>query len=157
MEHSVQSVIDQILKGRNYGLTTCVVSSRKHRQSSEAVAVKAELDEFIAQLGFNGLNDQWSEIAVTAAQFIAMEVLRRDLPIGVHFLPEQEATRLAERFLSFFDSDVRCFTNGNLIIGNADASAPPGCFSPISASPSDTGIICVDNQRIGILWVDDED
>jgi hypothetical protein len=156
MADTPPTVVDEILARRIYGHTTCAVIDRDVATTDESPA-GAVLDVFVARFGFTGIGNSWAEVTLADAKVIAREVLHKDLAYRMDILPPSEAAALAERFFSLFEPTARCFTNGNVILPAAASREVPGAYDPITPSTFDTGVVCFDRQRIGILWVQDED
>lgn len=155
MSSDVQAICEEIAHQRKYGHPTCAV--RQRSATADSRSCHAILDEFVATLGFDGLDDGWIEISIQDAKTLTREILLKDLAYGIAMMSEQEAAQLCERFFTLFDGSVRCFTNGNLVL-HADATEVPGSWTAISPQATfDTGVVCIDSSRIGILWVEDED
>ncbi|MEO1075960.1 MAG: hypothetical protein AAFX41_08350 [Bacteroidota bacterium] len=86
-------------------------------------------------------------------------MLHQDLAYDSDRMPLREAERLAEAFLSMFEDPV-VLTNGSWGIPTTQTSerlrTGPSWF-PITDSTFDGGIVCVGRERVGIVWVQDED
>jgi hypothetical protein len=150
-----QAVCDAITRQRKYGHPTCAVDNRT--AAADPQRYREVLDEFVATLGFTGLGEGWIEISTQAAKTLVREVLFKDLAYSVAMMSEDEAALLTERFFALFDPSVRCFTNGNLVVRDADPTEVPGSWNPITEATFDAGVVCLGSSRIGILWVEDED
>jgi hypothetical protein len=150
-----QAVCEAIARQRKYGHPTCAVDERT--ATGDPRSYHAVLDEFVATFGFKGLGDAWIEVSSQAATKLVREILLKDLAYRVAMMSEDEAALLAKRFFALFDGSVRCFTNGNLVVQDADPTEVPGSWNPITEATFDAGVVCLGSCRIGILWVEDED
>jgi hypothetical protein len=157
MEETGAAVTDQIVAQRIYGRTTCAVVPRDAINAGHELPISQLLDAFVARFGFTGIGDEWAEVSVDDAKTIVREVLRKDLAYGATIMPDDQAAALAERFFSLLGQAVRCFTNGNLVLPAADPRSVPKSWTGITPSILDTGVVCFDEGRLGILWVEDED
>lgn len=155
MSSEAEAVCDAITRQRKYGHPTCAVHDRS--APGDPRLYHAVLDEFVATLGFRGMGEAWIEVSIQSAKTLAREILFKDLAYGVAMMSEDEAALLAERFFALFDASVRCFTNGNLVVRDADPTEVPGSWNPITEATVDAGVVCLGSSRIGILWVEDED
>ncbi len=155
MPSDVQTVCDSIARQRKYGHPTCAVDDRT--AAVDPRDYRAVLDEFVRTFGFTGLGDGWIEVSIQSAKTLVREILLKDLAYRIAMMSENEAALLTERFFALFDGSVRCFTNGNLVIRDADPSEVPGSWNPIAEATLDAGVVCLGSSRIGILWVEDED
>jgi hypothetical protein len=145
-----------ILGSRQCGYTTVVLADRVNYFSNPAT----EVDAFVSTLGFHGLSDAWELISRSDARTILVHVLARDLAYNGPVMAESFAQSLSDRFLALFDADVLCFTNGTYHVPTVQSSKEVRVgptWNPISESTFDTGVVCVDNARMGIVWVEDED
>lgn len=156
MDADIEALTKRIEEQRIYGFTTCVVRDRPAIAEDAGQMDREEIDKFVTELGFKPLSDAWIPISVEKAMKIAHIVLRQDKAYGARLIRDPEGRTLAERYLGIF-SEPRCFTNGNHVIPDADPALVEGAFSPISDALHDAGVVCIDNKRIGILWVEDED
>lgn len=152
-----EMVCEAIARRRIYGRLTCVVRDQHTEESANQKGFLSIIDEFVQGFGFKGLGDSWIEISAEAAKAVAREVLFRDLAYRAAMMSEQESRDLSDAFVSLFAGSTRFFTNGNLIVPDADPSEVPGSWTANSEATFDTGIVCLGNARIGILWVEDED
>ncbi len=155
MPSDVQAICDAIARQRKYGHVTCAVDDRTAAVDQRGYPVV--LDEFVGTLGFRGLAVLWIEVSIQAAKALVREILLKDLAYRIAMMSEKEADLLTERFFALFDDSVRCFTNGNIVLPDADPSGVPGSWNPISDATFDAGVVCLGSSRIGILWVEDED
>jgi hypothetical protein len=151
----VQTVCDAIARQRKYGHLTCTVDDRK--AAVDPRGCRVALDEFVSTFGFKALANAWIEISIQAAKTLVREILLKDLAYRIAMMSEEEAALLAESFFALFDDSVRCFTNGNLVVPDADPTEVPGSWNPITEATFDAGVVCLGHSRIGILWVEDED
>jgi len=141
-----QTLHNKILEVRDCGEVTFCIAARTTSTSS----VKALLDDFVVRFNFFGLADGWKEIDLVAAKQIVSEIIFRDLAHGTQMTTGEHACLLAEEFLGIFEQS-RFFTNA--IFENGTLST----WYPVSKSTFDTGVVCLDDTKIGILWVQDED
>jgi hypothetical protein len=64
------------------------------------------------------------------------------------------AAQVATAFVSRFADDAEFWTNGDLWRASYH---PTGSWSPLTPATFDTGVVAVDDDAVGILWVTDED
>jgi hypothetical protein len=144
---SIGGLAAAVVQERKYGVTTF----RVEECPVGAGSAPASLDAFVGALRFQGLGDDWREIDRPAAREILEAVLHRDLAYGVEMMTPGRARELAEQFLELFSGESRFFTNG--VFKNGRLSM----YSGITGATFDTGVVCLDPHRIGLLWVQDED
>lgn len=139
-----EHLVGCVLKERDCGFVTLRVAERGGPKSSSRTEL---VDHFVEKCGLLGLGENWREISRDEAQCIATRILNRDMAYGVELMKLDRARLLAASLVGIFDVTGRFYTN----------QCKNGGFSPISDSSFDTGIVCVDVTRLGILWVQDED
>jgi hypothetical protein len=121
---------------------------------SQIVAV----DTFVTGLGFSGQGENWRGIDSDLAVRILALILQQDLAYNCPLMSSEEAQNLIKRFLGFFEQPIRFFTNS--YFKNEEQTntlLTLSGWNSITASTFDAGIIGIDQTRIGILWVEDED
>jgi hypothetical protein len=145
----------EVLRARRYGVTTVEL-----RPLSAAPSVPEVIDQFVESLGFHGIGRGWYETTREDAVAILHRILNRDLAYDAVIMHGNKAGRLARQFLACFEADARHFTNGTFHQPperrSEEVTVGPG-WNPITPATFDTGVVCLDDQRIGILWVQDED
>ncbi len=147
MNEQIDDVEICILNERGFGFTTFKVIKPSSLSSGSITDI---LDRFVQTLGFKGLGEQWVEMNRSDAQTMLTKLLHKDLAYGSEIMTYHRARRLSNRFVRLFGDEARYFTNTKYI--NSRRS-----WSPITKSTFDAGIICVDEEHIGIAWVEDED
>jgi hypothetical protein len=157
MDPNSASIIDEILSKRECGYRTCVVEDRQFAPPVADSDLFQLADAFVAEPDFTGLGAHWTKIGREDARSIIEELLYKDMAYGVSIMPRATAKNLAERFISLFGEGARYLTNGNFILPTTDPRSVPNSGDPISTSTFDSGVVCVDTNRLGILWVEDED
>lgn len=96
--------------------------------------------------------ESWIELDRGRAAKITTRVLHKDLAYDLPTMPFEVAEELALHFLSFFENGATFLTNGEHgVDGNLER------WTGLTAATFDTGVIGVDEERVGMLWVEDED
>jgi hypothetical protein len=113
-------------------------------------------DRLVEQLGFQAPGD-WRIVDREKATNILYGVLHRDLAYYTPVMPINLAHQLAEQFFQLFDFDTTFLTNGQFEPSMKGEGVELRGWTPISDATFDTGIVCVSNQHVGMLWVQDED
>jgi hypothetical protein len=134
--------------------------------------VHAIIDHFVSQSGCAALGSGWLESDRANALVLLQRVLEENLAYGVGRLTTAEAARFAGAFLDLFPSSTRYFTNGTLGWHRIGVEPPEldlgnyvwGSWNPILEHLStdqriilDTGIIAISPERIGLLWLVDQE
>ncbi len=120
---------------------------------TDSTAWNTAIDLFITQLGYSGLGDRWREISQTEAQNILIFIMTKDLAYSGQLMSREEAEQIAAKFLTFFINDCKFFTNAVFTNNYSGISA----WDSITKATFDMGVVVMSYQRIGMLWVKDED
>lgn len=98
----------------------------------------------------------WHEIDRTMATEILTDLLIRDLAYACDADSKPIASIVANDFVGEFKEETRFFTNtewqhqnGTLKIGNSGFAATESTF--------DSGIIALNDHKMGVYWIEDED
>ena len=122
--------------------------------NSDDENLMALVDSFVMQLGFSGIGDRWKHINRESAQKILNFILNKNLAYSSEeSITVTDAESIADRFMNLFKDNSQFFTNA---IFNHNYSGLTE-WDSIAESTFDTGVVIVSNERIGILWVQDED
>jgi hypothetical protein len=157
MTHVFTALTQDILRVRTAGTVSLHLRPLSHATSSSDVVV---IDAFIREYGFNPLNDAWLAISREQAEMLVLYIIACDLSYRSELTDLDTASRLAERFMACFTDDVRCYTNGTWYEADTALNATVtrgAAWTPITSATFDTGVVCLDNLNIGMLWVEDED
>ena len=111
------------------------------------------VDSFVRQLGFSGIGDRWKQINRKSAQKILIFILNKNLAYAEESIAINDAETIANRFMILFEDNCQFLTNA--IFNNNYSRLTE--WDSITESTFDTGVVIVSNERIGILWVQDED
>lgn len=122
---------------------TIAASWRRGTNSREA------LDMFVESLGFRAIGKGWRQLNEDEASALLRRVLEHDLAYDTAEMESEQAAALAEECLDLAGA-ADYFTNGEFTTnGWAGHTVAPGTF--------ETGVAWVGADRVGILWVQDED
>lgn len=127
---------------------------------SKTELITQALDAYVEELGLHGIGDSWREVDTLGARKIIERILHRDLAYDSEQMHETDANNLANGVMSFFGRNAKFYTNGNfdddyVTISPTVVRGPT--WRPITGATFDTGIVFVDESRIGLIWVEDED
>lgn len=153
----IETLSTEIIGQRNCGEVTFKV---KNRSAAEKRSVTVVLDAFVNRLGFTDLGTNWNEIDRHGAEVILRRILHRDLAYNAVIMSIELAGELSAHFLDLFTTGARYFTNGTFYEPDDQVAADVvhgASWHPITDATFDTGVICLDEKRIGIVWVQDED
>lgn len=147
-QNAFEELDDRIRRHRCYGVLTIGMVQRRNISGS----IVSEIDDYVQSLDFTGLGDRWMTVSRQVAIEILLSILTHDLAYRSKMMEISEAMTYANSLLSFYTHKIQFFTNGDLFQDNGVQG-----WNPISKSTFDTGIVIVDEDQIGIVWVEDED
>ncbi|OCA85076.1 hypothetical protein [Pseudobacillus wudalianchiensis] len=133
---------------RNAGKVTCCV--RKMDTTGTAV-----VDSFVKELGFRPIGEKWEQITQHEARNILMYLFSMDMAYDAELESKPLADELSDYFLSTFSLQSKIFTAGYFEENSGFFKLQT--WEPITDATFDTGIVVLDANKIGILWVEDED
>ncbi len=145
----------EILKTRNCGLIHCEFIERDKDDDIRSSLIKFSENQGFKIVEFDG--GRLEKINIELAQKILTYILHYDLAYHSEIMPIENASLLARRFLKLFSPDIKFFSNspGTEEVKNEIVSMTG--WLPITQATFDTGVIAVDGNHIGCLWVEDED
>jgi hypothetical protein len=126
------------------------VTSRSLEPSHEILEL---IDSFVSQQGYHNLGDRWKEISREEAEKIINFIMTKDLAYSVDLMSPEEAQQISSKVSTLFTGDCKYFTNASFVNNFSGMSE----WNSITESTFDTGVIIVSGERIGMIWVQDED
>ena len=109
-------------------------------------------DSFVKSFGFKPIGTAWRCIERSEALDTVSRILFRDLAYQRPLMEQKTATYIAESFLNLFAQyGGRFCTNGSF--DNRGMLS----WTPITESTFDHGVVAFDDQKVGLVWVEDED
>ena len=111
--------------------------------------------------GIRGLGEDWREVSRKVAAAVLVALLREDMAYSLRRLEDPQVRAAIDDFLGAFSLSARFFTNGNWEVGwtrskHGSCSFAPK-WTPATDATFDGGIIAIDTNSSGILWLEDED
>lgn len=147
-----------IVRDRNVGTVVFDIHSlpldpvRKIRWSrSSRDGLTNVIDVYVSRLGLFGLGVDWTEISRTQAEDLLCRVLTCDMGSHEALMPTSTARAYAACFLDQFSPKGRIVTNGPFEHIVLDST-----WIAVLGSTIDTGVVCADDDNIGILWFGDQ-
>ena len=123
-------------------------------------AILRIVDSFVSETGCVPLKE-WLWLDIMEAVWVLTRVLWGDLCYNTSIMSRDEALALAGRFTSLFGQDTKFLTNRcrwrKRVVPLPDPIDYLDGWVPITQATCDTGVIVVSPQRVGMLWVQDED
>lgn len=157
MDESMDDIINIIKYIRRVGITTCDIRYETNKDIDDVNQTKKKIDAFVKSFGFRGLNKDWVEINGKDALKILTEILHKNIAYGTSISNRKDSFNIGRRLMSLFKEKSKAFTNGNLVVPNADPNDVEGSFIGISSSTFDTGVVLIDEEKIAIVWIQEDD
>lgn len=120
---------------------------RKNKKGIEEQPVS--IDEVRDKKLFKEITDSASAVAILS------QLLHKDMAYGSEIMPLEEARNLASGFISLFDATSNYYSNSTW--HQHESGGNIRAWAPLTEATFDSGIIVVDNHKIGIAWFEDED
>lgn len=109
------------------------------------------IERFLVSEGFAHPAVSLLQIDRTQAREHIVSLFTADQAHSMPAMPPADAEFYADRFLSMFSDDPRLFTNsGRFKTGRNE-------WSPITEATFDSGVICLCDALVGMIWFEDED
>lgn len=111
------------------------------------------VNEFIKKLGFKPLEPtRWVVVNKKQAEMILTNILSKDMTYKTELMSKEDAQEITNDYLNNFkEENTTYFSNGLYV--NTEVRG----WNPISNESWDTGIICIDDNKVAILWFVDGD
>jgi ferredoxin-NADP reductase len=114
------------------------------------------IDDHIAGLGHTRIDTQWIELKKPDAERLLTSILHKDMADRCESMPIDLAHATTRLFLEQFSDTAKFFTNAEWHQDKGGVWSIQS-WHPITDSTFDSGIVACDSQRIGMIWVEDED
>ncbi len=163
----------ELKQTRDVGITHCKISEVepaldgfvKDLQSQFNSDLTLLVDEFIKQDGLVPLKNSWFEVNEETATWILECVLSHDLAYSSPLPSQKRARNLTHQLITLVRGSnpgerIRFFTNGKAVPGPAmyDLSMKHMMgWNTASNATFDSGVVIVSRNRMGMIWVEDED
>jgi len=146
----------RVVAAREYGVVHCEFRKREEFDSSGDARQVA--DDVVRMLGFSTLGTKWRELTPESASAALERVLGRDLAYGAETMNSATAHELSREFIMLFTSRSFFYTNGDFPPPEAYRDGGwAGSWDPVTRATFDTGVVAVDDDQVGLLWIEDED
>lgn len=122
--------------------------------TNQNISDETKINNLLKLIGYS-FNPYWHEVEYHEARKILDFVLSRSLAHNNLVMQEFHAKEITNMYFNIFGS-AKYFTNGKFERENKIIKSLRE-YSSISESTFDSGIIAISNERIGIIWVEDED
>jgi hypothetical protein len=121
----------------------------------------ASADLAAEAFGIRALGENWREVSRSEANVVLVALLREDMAFSLRRLGDLQVRAAIDDFLGSFSPSARFFTNGNWEEGwtrskHSSSSFGPA-WTPATDATFDGGVIVIDSNLSGILWLEDED
>ena len=109
----------------------------------------------VTKFGYKSMKERyyWTILNKKQAVQILTHVLYEDMAYNSRIMEEEKAAELANKFLDLFIEEDTLFVTNGMFYKTTDS----GSWSDISNATFDSGVIAFDNNRLGIVWFENED
>jgi hypothetical protein len=146
LEPEAEQLTADLVEARHAGLVRCGVWRAVH--ADDVDRNRRLVDRAALELELTPIAAAWREISVAEARKIVTRLVRLDQAYGTQLASPETAEALADRFLAGAQT---CFTNGHL------DDAGNGGSTPVGPATLEAAVAFVDGQRVGLVWIGDED
>jgi hypothetical protein len=129
----------------------CVHFEFRSWRAGEGTSKAAIASAFVQRLGLRP-PEAWTSLSAPEALEAATRVLHSDLVYDLPVMKRDLAEELARRLIECFGDGAAFVTNGTFALDRTG-----GGWSPLTDAAFDSGVIGVSAERVGMLWVEDED
>ena len=134
-------------------------------QSQFNVDLTTLVDNFIKTEGLIPLKNSWFEVNEETATWVLECILSQDLAYNAPLPSKDKARYFTRQLITLVKSSnagerIRFFTNGKAVPGPAMYDLTMrhmNGWNPATEATFDSGVVIVSRNRIGMIWVADED
>ena len=146
----------RVLESRDFGVVQC--EFRKLEELNSSGDTRQIADALVRMGGLRPLGTKWRNLTLENARAALERVLGRDLAYGAQTMSPETAHELSREFVSLFSGSSFFYTNGDFPPPDAYREGGwAGSWDPITRATFDTGVVAVDGDHAGLLWIEDED
>lgn len=146
----------RVRSAREYGVVHC--EFRKREELNNSSDARQTADELLRMVGFRPLGTKWRELTLERASSILERVLGRDLAYDGQAMSPELAQKLSREFVTLFSGQALYYTNGDFPSPEQYREGGwAGSWDPVTLATFDTGVVAVDGDHAGLLWIEDED
>jgi hypothetical protein len=118
-------------------------------------------DSVALRAGLHAIGESWRHIDREAAEAVLRFILSHDLAFSSLRLPEPTVLDVIQDFIGRFSLSAQFYTNGSWAEGYRSAPNTTTSFGPewqpLTDATFDGGVVALDSERAGLLWIEDED
>lgn len=160
IKHLFESVIET---PRNDGKVICKIKNINSnskpiaRLFSVRNSPEDKKEKLLKELGLKNkqIKNRWIKIEKENALKILNYILSMDMAYDFELDTKPMAVQLSSYFVGQFTTDAQFYTNGEFHEERGFYAL--GSWTSITDSVFDTGVLVVDERKIGILWAEDND
>lgn len=125
--------------------------------TTDPIEARNLVGDYIRQFRYYMYNPaDWEWLTREQAKTILENLIWRDMAYGVEVFERKVAEAYAQAFIDQLNPGAVFFSNCDYPEGIGE-DRPSYGWQGISAATFDSGVVALDRDRIGILWVEDED
>jgi len=148
-----QAQIRDNLEKRDAGLVHFDIRSRTDFSRTSDIAA---IDEFVTELNHNKLASLWKPFNKYDAERLVTSILHKDMAYQYECMEIGLARATMRRFFDLFSDSARFYSNAEFRPASGGLVSI-GSYQSITKATFDSGIVAIDDNHIGLIWVEDED
>jgi hypothetical protein len=148
-----QAQIRDNIEKRDAGLVHFDIRNRADVSRASDIAA---VDEFVTELNHNKLSSLWKQFKKYDAERLVTSILHKDMAYQYECMEIGLARATMRRFFDLFSESARFYSNAEFRPENGGLVSI-GSYQPITNATFDSGIVAIDDNLIGFIWVEDED
>ena len=148
-----QAQIRDNIEKRDAGLVHFDIRSRKDFESAKDIAA---IDEFVAELNHKKLDSLWKTFNKYDAERLLTSILHKDMAYQYECMEIGLARSTMRSFFDLFSDSARFYSNAEFRPASGGLVSI-GSYQAITNATFDSGIVAIDDNHIGFIWIEDED
>lgn len=148
-----QAQIRDNLEKRDAGLVHFDIRSRK---DFSAKTDTAAIDQFVSELNHKKLEALWKPFKKYDAERLLTSILHKDMAYQYECMEIGLARSTMRSFFDLFSDAARFFSNTEFR-PESGGLVSLGSYQSITNATFDSGIVAIDDNHIGFIWIEDED
>jgi hypothetical protein len=149
----LQTQISDNLKKRGGGVVHFDTRSRAEFTRTSNFAT---IDEYVTRLRFEKLSATAKELNRADAELYLTSLLHLDMAYSCKCMEIGLAQETSQLFLNQFQANAKFYTNATSR-NYGDGVLALSAWHPITNATFDSGILAFDDEKIGLIWLEDED
>ncbi len=148
-----QTHIRENIGKRDAGLVHFEIRSRKDFSSTKDTAA---IDEFVSELNHKKLDSLWKTFNKYDAERLLTSILHKDMAYQYECMEIGLARSTMRSFFDLFSDAARFYSNAEFR-PESGGLVSVSSHQAITNATFDSGIVAIDDNHVGFIWIEDED